>query len=182
MRAGGGRLARPRGIRSPWTPDPQAGNQPFPHAPGIMQGARRDSDPPPWPRPRSPLSMRQLRILVRGTWDLDPTRAQNLPRSPPHLEQNASFSRRPVRPSGTDLSLFFKAEMYVHWVTLGMNTYGGMKTAGWGEGVEVPCRCDRGQPIPREALELEQSLQVVLYKGGRPRLPSLYVLRLQICR
>ena len=67
-----------------------------------------------------------------------------------------------------------QAEMYVHWVTLGMNTYGGMKTAGWGEGVEVPCRCDRGQPIPREALELEQSLQVVLYKGGRPRLCSLH--------
>lgn len=58
--------------------------------------------------------------------------------------------------------------------TLGMNTYGGMKTAGWGEGVEVLCRCDRGQPIPREALELERSLQVVLYKGGRPRLCSLH--------
>ena len=48
-----------------------------------------------------------------------------------------------------------QVEMYVHWVTLGMNTSGGMKTAGWGEGVEVLCRCDRGQPIPREALELQ---------------------------
>ena len=58
--------------------------------------------------------------------------------------------------------------------TLGMNTYGGMKTARREEGVEVPCRCDRGQPIPREALELEQPLQVVLYKGRRPRLCSLH--------
>ena len=58
--------------------------------------------------------------------------------------------------------------------TLGMNTYGGMKTAGREEGVEVPCRCDRGQPIPREALELERPLQVVLYKGRRPRLCSLH--------
>ena len=58
--------------------------------------------------------------------------------------------------------------------TLGTNTYGGMKTARREEGVEVPCRCDRGQPIPREALELEQPLQVVLYKGRRPRLCSLH--------
>ena len=33
---------------------------------------------------------------------------------------------------------------------------------------------DRGQPIPWEALEFERSLQVVLYKGGRPRLCSLH--------
>ena len=66
--------------------------------------------------------------------------------------------------------------------TLGMNTYGDMKTTGWEEGVEVPCRCDRGQPIPREALELEWSLQVVLCKGKRPRLvPCIYYWMWVIC-
>jgi len=53
-----------------------------------------------------------------------------------------------------------QAEMYVHW------GYSWDEHLWWYE--------DRGQPIPREALELERSLQVVLYKGGRPRLCSLH--------
>ena len=60
---------------------------------------------------------------------------------------------------------------------LGMNTYGGVKEAGWGEGVELPYRCDKGQTIPWEVLELEWSLIVVLYQGKRPRLCSLYLSR-----
>lgn len=53
-----------RGIRSPWPPDPQAGNQPFPHGPGDNAGSQEGRRPPALAQvPQSP-----VHEAAEGSW------------------------------------------------------------------------------------------------------------------
>lgn len=69
-----------------------------------------------------------------------------------------------------------ETEICVPWrVFLGWTPMVKWRKQDGEEGVELPYKCDKGQTIPWEILELEWSLIVVLYQGKGPRLCSLHL-------